>query len=171
MIRNWELFTVSFFFDLFHVMKRLRYNRTPRMELHHRLRKAREAKGLGVQEVADVLKVKRVQVWRMEKDASFISIARLNELAKLYGVEASSLLDDAVEYQPNKLPIQIIEMAMEAVEGVASDMVPSPTTSSARAATIKVVRLMHEHLANDPNGQIDANQFTMLIKDILQADD
>lgn len=141
------------------------------MELHHRLRKAREAKGLGVQEVADVLKVKRVQVWRMEKDASFISIARLNELAKLYGVEASSLLDDTVEYQSNKLPIQIIEMAMEAVEGVASDMVPSPTTSSARAATIKVVRLMHEHLAHDPNGQIDKNQFTMLIKDILQADD
>ena len=162
---------MSFFFDLFHVMKRLRYNRTSRMELHHRLRKAREAKGLGVQEVADVLKVKRVQVWRMEKDASFISIARLNELAKLYGVEASSLLDDTVEYQPNKLPIQIIEMAMEAVEGVAADMVQPPATGSVRAATIKVVRLMHEHLAHDPNGQIDANQFTMLIKDILQADE
>ena len=171
MIRNWELFTVSFFFDLFHAMKHLRYNRNSRMELHHRLRKAREAKGLGVQEVADVLKVKRVQVWRMEKDASFISIARLNELAKLYGVEASSLLDDTVEYQSNKLPIQIIEMAMEAVEGVASDMVPSPTTSDVRAATIKVVRLMHEHLANEPNSQIDTNQFTMLIKDILQADE
>lgn len=91
---------MSFFFELFHVMKRLRYNRNSRMELHHRLRKAREAKGLGVQEVADVLKVKRVQVWRMEKDASFISIARLNELAKLYGVEASSLLDDTVEPNP-----------------------------------------------------------------------
>lgn len=171
MIRNWELFTVSFFFDLFHVMKRLRYNRTSRMELHHRLRKAREAKGLGVQEVADLLKVKRVQVWRMEKDASFISIARLKELAKLYGVEASSLLDDTVEYLPNKLPIQIIEMAMEAVEKIAADMVPYPKSGSVRAATIKVVRLMHEHLINDPKAQIDTNQFAMLIKDILKVDD
>lgn len=171
MIRNRELSTVSFLFDLFHVMKRLRYKRTSRMELHHRLRKAREAKGLGVQEVANVLKVKRVQVWRMEKDASFISIARLNELAKLYGVEASSLLDDSVEYHANKLPVLVIEMAMEAVEQIAADMVPSPTASNVRSATIKVVRLMHEHLANDPKAQIDTNQFAMLIKDMLKADD
>ncbi len=162
---------MSVFHRVFHVKKRLCYNRKTKMELHRRLKAAREGKGLGVQEVANLLNVKRVQVWRMEKNARFISVERLYELARLYGVDVRSLVSDTIETNDAELPIQVVEMAVEAVEPIAASMSPRPPMPRVRNATVKVVRLIHEQLIEDAKSQIDLNQFTMLIKDHLKEDD
>ena len=171
MIRNMNFTNFTFLRQAFHVTKRLCYNRTIRMNLKKRLQDARKAKKLGVEEAATKLGLTRVQMWRIEKKPNVVSIDRLYQLAKLYGLEIGALLQDGVKYRNGELPVQVIEMAVEVVQPIAASMTPRPSVRAIKDATIKVVRLIDEQYSANPKAQIDFNQFTMLIKDILKEEE
>lgn len=154
--------------QLFHKKKHLCFLKDEIMELHRALRKAREDAGLSVNEVARHLGVGRSQIWRMEKDADFVSIARLRQVAELYGVQISTLFDDRVPNQAIGPTYQLIGMAVDAVNQVATNYAKSPSDGKFRQAVIAVIRHRHKEWDTDPTSKFDVKQYTALIEEHLR---
>jgi transcriptional regulator with XRE-family HTH domain len=154
---------------MFHVVKRRGRTRIRRMELHEHLRQAREDAGLSVKAVAAELGLTRVQVWRMEKDAGFVSVERLRKLANLYGRPIQVFFDDTIEIDDH-VSYQLVGMAVEAVEMVASGMSVRPTPAAIRSAVIAVVRAQHKRWAEDTKRRFDPKEFTALIEQHFDQD-
>ncbi len=153
-----------------HHVKRWRHAKNDKMELHQHLKQAREQSGKTVNEVAAALGVSRVQVWRMEKDADFVSVARLKLLADLYGKPITSFFDDTVPVGSGDISYQLIGMSVAAVEGIASKMSKRPSPDATRSAVLSVIRAQQARLANDPATRFKADEFTVLIEQELQKD-
>lgn len=155
---------------MFHVVKRKSRTRIGRMELHEHLRQAREDAGLSVKAVAAELGVTRVQVWRMEKDAGFVSVDRLRKLADLYGRPIQVFFDDTIEID-DQVSYQLVGMAVEAVESVASRKKARPSSTTMRSAVIAVVRAQQKRWSEDPKRRFDPREFTALIEQHFEQDE
>ncbi|GLO68993.1 hypothetical protein MACH17_05100 [Phaeobacter inhibens] len=153
---------------VFHKKIHLRFLMDTDMELHNALKKARKDAGLSVTAVAQHLQVGRAQVWRMEKDAEFISIARLRQVAELYGVPIEALLDDKLPQQTGDVPYQLVGMAVDAVMAVISAKSLQPPHTRIRKAVITVLRLQQRRWEDDPNSVFDVKEYTALIEDQLR---
>lgn len=156
------------FKELLHDVKQICCIRVARMELHDRLREARKNSGKSVNQVAEDLGVSRIQIWRMEKNADFISIERLKKLAGLYGRPIQSFFDDNIEMSETEISYQIIGMALEAVEAVASKMVERPSTEAFRAAVIAVIRAQQNRWAENPDMRFNPEEFTVFVERLLE---
>ena len=157
-------------FPVLHHVKRWRHTKNEQMELHQHLKQAREQSGKTVKEVAAALGVSRVQVWRMEKDADFVSVARLRLLADLYGKPLQSFFDDTVSVGNGDISYQLIGMSVDAVENVAAKMVERPNPDATRSAVLSVIRAQQARLENDPTHRFKADEFTVLIEQEFQKD-
>jgi transcriptional regulator with XRE-family HTH domain len=154
---------------VFHKMLHLRFLRGTDMELHNALKKARTDAGLSVSAVAQHLKVGRAQVWRMEKNADFISVARLRQVAELYGVPMQVLLDDKLTLEEDGLSYQLVGMAVDAVTQVMSAKSIPPAQANIRDAVMTVVRLQQRRWEEDPKSVFDAKEYTALIEEHLRG--
>jgi len=157
-----ELFPITF-----HKKKHLRFLLDADMELHNALRKARTDADLSVSAVAQHLGVGRAQVWRMEKNAEFISIARLRQVAKLYGVPIEALLDDTLPSHGEGVPYQLVGMAVDAVMAVMSAKSLNPEQSNIRDAVVTVIRTQQRRWEEDPKTKFNAKEYTALIEEHL----
>lgn len=149
---------------LLHDVKHICCIRVVRMELHDRLREARINSGKSVNQVAEDLGVSRIQIWRMEKNADFISVERLKKMAELYGRPIQSFFDDKVEISEPEVSYQIIGMAFEAVEAVASKMKKRPSPAVLRSAAIAVIRAQQKRWAENPGIRFNVEEFTVFIE-------
>ena len=140
------------------------------MELHEVLKKAREDAGLTVKAVAQHLEVGRAQVWRMEKNADFISVARLKKLAKLYGVEVGALLDDTLSSSDRDTSYQLIGTAIDAVMAVVVTHNKKPDRVSIREAVITVLRHQQSRSNNDLSSRFHAEEYKAMIERQLYQD-
>lgn len=159
---------IAFVRDVFHLLKHSCNTKRNRMELHKHLRKAREDAKLGIQQVADHLGVGRAQIWRMEKDAEFISVERLKTLADLYGKPVASFFDDRLTFGDSDIPFQLIGLAIAATEDVASSMGDRPPADRLRKATLAVIRAQQKRWADDPHRRFDPKEFRILIEQYLE---
>lgn len=139
------------------------------MELHDRLKKARIDAGFSVKAVAAKLDKTRVQIWRMEKNADFISIERLRALADLYGVSVHSLFADNLELGADEVPFQLIGMAVEAVEEVACTLETRPSPEHLKNAVIAVARYQHEQWLDDITKTFEKTEYKVMIEQHLRA--
>ena len=155
-----ELFRI-----VFHKKEHPRHIGTVEMELHEALRKAREDTGLSVKSVATTLGVGRAQVWRMEKDAEFISVARLRQLADLYGVPVETLLVDDITIGKTELSYQLIGLAAETVAVLAQRQTKTPSPQAQRCAVLAVVKLQQSKWAENPKVSFNRNEYTALIEE------
>jgi transcriptional regulator with XRE-family HTH domain len=157
------------FRKVFHKKKHLRFLGVADMELHEALKKARKDAGLSVSSVAQNLDVGRAQVWRMEKNAEFISIARLRQVAELYGVQIEALLDDKVPSQAKGLSYQLVGMAVDAVMAVIAAKPIKPAEANIRDAVVAVMRLQQSRWEEDPNAAFVAKEYAALIEEHLRG--
>ncbi|MDA9207356.1 helix-turn-helix domain-containing protein [Octadecabacter sp.] len=139
------------------------------MELHEALKKARQDAGLSVSSVAQHLAVGRAQVWRMEKNAEFISIARLRQVAELYGVPIEVLLDDSLPPQAGDVSYQLVGMAVDAVMAVIAAKSIQPAQANIRDAVVTVIRLQQRRWDDDPKSKFFAKEYTALIEEHLRG--
>lgn len=141
------------------------------MELHERLKQDREKAGLSVKSVAASLGVTRVQVWRMEKNADFVSVGRLKELATLYGTSAAVLLDDKLPNDDNGIAYEHIRMAVSAVNAKVK------TYKDVYGRTIddwiivdaveKVIRAHHRNYQRNPDANFSSIEYSALIEELF----
>lgn len=161
---------IEFVQRMFHNLKQKRHIKASRMELHQQLNQARKKAGLSVNEVAAHLDVGRVQVWRMEKNADWVSVGRLKQLASLYGIPAATLLSDNVDIGEADISYQLIEDAMQAVGGVSSNMAHPPSPEATRAAVVAVIRHQQKRWSEDSTHIFNSDEFKVLIEDYLQKE-
>ena len=154
---------------VFHKKIHLRFLMDTDMELHNALKKARKDADLSVTAVAQHLQVGRAQVWRMEKNAEFISIARLRQVAELYGVPMEALLDDKLPQQTGDVSYQLVGMAVDAVMAVVSAKSIQPTQANIRDAVVAVIRLQQSRWDEDPKSKFLAKEYTALIEEHLRG--
>jgi transcriptional regulator with XRE-family HTH domain len=154
---------------VFHKKKHLRFLGVTDMELHEALKKARTDAGLSVSSVAQRLGVGRAQVWRMEKNAEFISIARRRQVSELYGVPVEVLLDDKLPSQAGDVSYQLVGMAVDAVMAVMSAKSIQPTQADIRDAVVTVIRLQQRRWEEDPKSKFLAKEYTALIEEHLRG--
>ncbi|WP_306142639.1 helix-turn-helix domain-containing protein [Roseibium sp. MMSF_3412] len=154
---------------LLHDVKHTCCFRIHRMELKERLQQARKHSGKSMDQVAQDLGLSRIQVWRMEKNAEAITVKRLQELAAVYGRPIQSFFDDKVEISESEISYQIIGIAIEAVEAVASKMDERPSTEAFRAAAIAVIRAQQKRWAENPNLRFKPEEFTVFIERELNS--
>lgn len=140
------------------------------MKLEERLKQARIEANLGVEEAANELGVQRVQLWRMEKDAGFVSVQRLEEMAKLYGVPLASFFDDNLDLDDTAISYDLIGRAMSCVFEVVEKQ-PNPSTNKAISdAVVTVVRKQHLIWSKDPKAKFNPSEYRMLIEEKLEGD-
>ncbi len=105
----------------------------------------------------------------MEKNADFISVERLKKLADLYGRPIQSFFDDKVEVSEPEVSYQIIGMAFEAVEAVASRMAERPSPAALRSAAIAVIKTQQKRWADNPDLRFNPEEFTVFIENEFEA--
>lgn len=153
---------------LLHDVKHICCIRVDRMELHDRLREARKNSGKSVNQVAEDLGVSRIQIWRMEKNADFISVERLKKLADLYGRPIQSFFDDNVEISETEVSYQLIGMAFEATDAVASKMKERPSPDALKSAAIAVIKAQQKRWAENPDMRFKPEDFLVFIESELE---
>lgn len=138
------------------------------MKLEERLKQARIEANLGVEEAANELGVQRVQLWRMEKDAGFVSVQRLEEMAKLYGVPLASFFDDSLDIDDTTVSYDLIGRAVSCVLDVAEKQSRQVSSKAITEAVITVVRKQHLIWSKDPKAKFNPSEYRMLIEEKLE---
>jgi uncharacterized phage-like protein YoqJ len=105
----------------------------------------------------------------MEKNAEFISIARLRQVAELYGVPIEALLDDTLPSQGEGMPYQLVGMAVDAVMAVMSAKSIKPEQSNIRDAVVTVIRTQQRRWEENPKTIFNAKEYTALIEEHLRG--
>lgn len=154
--------------DLLHDVKHTCSFRIHRMELKDRLQEARKSSGKSMDQVAQDLGLSRIQVWRMEKNAEAITVKRLQELADVYGKPIQSFFADNVEISETEISYQIIGMALEAVESVASKMKERPSPAAIKSAVIAVIKAHQKRWAENPDVRFNPAEFMVFIEQELE---
>ena len=108
------------------------------MDIHAALKSARKNAGLSLAQVGKKLGITDASVSRMENRQSKITTDRLIELAKLYKVSASALLEGAVVTNPNTIDLDRMRLIIEEVEGYISNrqVRPEPDMISLAVAVL-----------------------------------
>lgn len=139
------------------------------MKLEERLKQARIEANLGVEEAANELGVQRVQLWRMERNAAFISVQRLEEMAKLYGVPLASFFDDNLDIDDTAISYDLIGRAVTCVLDVVEKQPRQVTSKAISEAVVTVARKQHLIWSKDPKAKFNPSEYRMLIEEKLEG--
>lgn len=112
------------------------------MELHEVIRAAREQSGLSLTEAAAKLGVGKATLSRLETNKGPITATRLTQLAKIYNMAPSTLLDGTMAPASDGHDLDQIGAMVEMVVAVALDTTPAPAPAKVRTATIEVLKLV-----------------------------
>jgi transcriptional regulator with XRE-family HTH domain len=113
--------------------------------LHGDLKRARKQLGLSMVEAARKLGLSQSQLSRIESGKSGITSQRLAELAGLYGISVSKLLEGQTVRTMSDTDLDRMRKVIEFVESVLADHNPRPSPQVISNAVITIFR--HETLA------------------------
>jgi transcriptional regulator with XRE-family HTH domain len=113
--------------------------------LHEDLKRARQQLGLSMVDAAKKLGLSQSQLSRIEAGRSGITSQRLAELAGLYGISVSKLLDGQTVRTMSDADLDRMGQVIEFVETILADQSPRPSPQVIRNAVITIFR--HETLA------------------------
>lgn len=113
--------------------------------LHDDLKRARQQLGLTMVDAAKKLGLSQSQLSRIESGRSGITSQRLAELAGLYGVSVSKLLDGQTVRTMSDTDLDRMAKVIEFVETILVDHNPRPSPQVISNAVITIFR--HETLA------------------------
>ena len=139
------------------------------VDIHAALKFAREHAGLTLAQVGHELGITDASVSRMENRQSKITTDRLIELAKLYKVSASALVEGAVVTNPNSIDLDRVRLIIEEVEMVISRLNVRPTPSKIGLAVTEIYREEIEYIVADVDAQFDPKRHTRRLELIFKA--
>ena len=113
--------------------------------LHDDLKRARQQLGLTMVDAAKKLGLSQSQLSRIESGRSGITSQRLAELAGLYGVSVSKLLDGQTVRTMSDTDLDRMGKVIEFVESILVDHNPRPSPQVISNAVITIFR--HETIA------------------------
>lgn len=157
----------------FHIMKCLLSLSTAlkeRTSLNIRIQNARERAGLSVNKAADMLGVKRTQIWRMENQAFALSAERLFALADLYGVNPRWLYQGEEFIVDTDDRFTRIGDVVQFVEEIIQSQQARPSPDRVTEAIIEVLKRDADLPAISRQQPFDAEQHRGLVTLIFKKD-
>lgn len=134
--------------------------------LHDDLKQARLDAGLTMTEAAAKLGVSQSTLSRIEAGDSNVSSQRLADLASVYGVSPSRLLDGAVERAMSDNDLDRIGQVIEFVEEILTETAPRPSPRQIRDTVLAIFR--QETAASWESGAtFDPTRYRTLIETLL----
>lgn len=138
------------------------------MELHQVIRKAREDAGLTLTEAALQLGVGKATLSRLETAKGPITATRLTEIARLYRVTPSALLDGTVLAAPTSdEDLDHVGLVVEEIERVIADgdLRPSPVRVS--AAVVEILKLARSDYRARADGKFEVQRYLGVARAML----
>ena len=133
--------------------------------LHLELKKARQAAGMSMDEVAEKIGVSQSTLSRIEAGVAGVSSQRLIDMASAYGLSPSSLLDGSAVRTMSDTDLDRIGQVIEFVEEVLADELPRPDPKQIRDTVIAIFK--QETLASwEGQGTFNPRRF----EDLVSAD-
>jgi len=139
------------------------------MLIHAALKSARETAGLTLAQVGLELGITDASVSRLENRQSKITTDRLIELAKLYKVSASALLEGAVVTNANSIDLDHMRLIIEEVEMVISRLNARPTPSKIGMAVTEIYREEIEYIVANVDAQFNPKRHTRRLELIFKT--
>ena len=138
------------------------------MDIHAALKSAREQSGLSLAKVGQEIGISDASVSRMETRQSNVTVDRLIELAKLYKVSASALLEGAVVTNPNTIDLDRLRLIIEEVEEYISDRSVRPEPSKISLAVAVLYKAEINHIVGRPDAVFDPKRQLDVIEAIFK---
>lgn len=138
------------------------------LELHQVLRKAREVAGLTQTKAAARLGIAKSTLSRLETKQGPITATRLTEIARLYGVKPSELLDGTITPVPsgdddcNDVGIVVTE-----VERVIADGGLRPSPEKVSAAVVEILKLARADAQARAGAEFDVQRYVGVARAML----
>lgn len=144
------------------------YEENP-LDIHAALKSARKKSGLSLAQVGEELGITDASVSRMENRQSKVTTDRLIDLAKLYKVSASALLEGGVVTNPNTIDLERLRLIVEEIETVISRMKARPTPSKIGLAVAEIYREEIEYIVANVDAQFDPKRHTRRLELIFKT--
>ena len=134
--------------------------------LHLELKKARTAAGMSMDEVAEKIGVSQSTLSRIEAGQAGVTSQRLVDLASVYGLSPSSLLDRSAVRTMSDTDLDRIGQVIEFVEEVLAEELPRPDPRRIRETVIAIFK--QETLASwESGGTFDPERYQELIRALV----
>lgn len=139
------------------------------MALFHLLRAAREQAGLTLDDGARHVGISGASFSRMETGQSRITTDRLEELARLYQVSASALLEGSLVTRPTTIDIDRMRQVVETVQEVVLSLHAQPSPEKLGLVVSEIYRLEVDAMIADPKAVFDPSRRKVMIKAMIMA--
>lgn len=138
------------------------------MELHQVIRAAREKAGLTLTEAAFRLRVGKATLSRLETAKGPITATRLTEIARLYGVTPSSLLDGTIANVPtDDDEYRLVRRVVEEVETIIAEIEHRPSPQKISITVAEILKLSRSEVTNGSSAKIDLRRYRSVAQAML----
>ena len=137
------------------------------MPVYATLRKAREKAGISLEKAAEAIGISGASFSRMENGISKVTTDRLEELAKLYGVSASALLEGDIVTNPSNVDIDRMREVVEVVQSEVNRLKKRPSPEKMGLAVSEVYRIEIERIVENAKAEFSPERHKCLIEAIF----
>lgn len=134
------------------------------MALHHLLRAARERAGITLEEAAKHIGISRASFSRLETGQSRIATDRLEDLARLYDISASALLEGAIVTRPSTIDIERMRQVVEVIQDVVLALKAQPSPEKLGLVVVEIYRLEIDAMIADPKATFEPKRHRTMIR-------
>ncbi|NKB53851.1 MAG: helix-turn-helix domain-containing protein [Rhizobiaceae bacterium] len=131
------------------------------------LRKAREERGLNLDQAADLTGIKKTSLWRLESGDSKVSVERFFAIADAYGFDPIDLLKDKTSTGMTEADYDRVRQVVVVVLGLLEGTADSPNPDQIAAAVSEVLRLENRRYAEQSDAEFGPERYERLIQAIM----
>ncbi len=128
------------------------------------LRKAREERGLNLDQAADLTGIKKTSLWRLETGDSKVSVERFFAIADAYGFDPIELLKASTSTGMTEADYDRVRQVVVVVLGLLEGTADSPNPDQIAAAVSEVLRLENRRCAEQPGASFEPNRYSEISK-------
>ncbi len=154
---------------MFHKMEHHVLNTWERsLELHQVIRAARERAGLTLTEAADRLGVGKATLSRLETGKGPVTATRLTEIARLYGLMPSTLLDGTIKAVPTgEEDYRDVCLVVEEIERIIDETGSRPAPEKIGVTVVEILKLARAEMRDKSKTQLDLGRYEGIARALL----
>ncbi len=138
------------------------------MGLHQVIRAAREKAGLTLPVAAFRLGVGKATLSRLETAKGPITSTRLSEIARLYGMTSSSLLDGTIRPAPtNEDDYRLLRRVVEEVEQIIAEIEHRPSPQKFSTTVVEILKLARSDVRGGLEAEFDMRRYRSVAQAML----
>lgn len=131
------------------------------------LRKAREKRGLNLDQAADLTGIKKTSLWRLETGDSKVSVERFFAIAEAYGFDPIELLKSHTSTGMTEADYDRLKQVVMMIMGLVAVLGNPPSSEQIAAAVAEVMKVEVQRCEEQSDTDFDPERYERLIQAIL----